>query len=60
MTEKVSLPEIENGSSDPPAVTTVDGATPTELTDAAKHRVNGGPQAWLSVLALFCVFINSW
>lgn len=26
----------------------------------SKPRINGGLQAWLTVLALFCVFINSW
>ena len=25
-----------------------------------KRRINGGLDAWLSVLAGFCVFVNSW
>lgn len=28
--------------------------------DCAKPIPNGGLQAWLSVLAGFCVFVNSW
>jgi hypothetical protein len=28
--------------------------------DAPKKRLNGGLEAWLSVLAGFCVFVNSW
>lgn len=25
-----------------------------------KRRINGGLDAWLSVLAGFCIFVNSW
>lgn len=28
--------------------------------EASKPRINGGLEAWLTVLALFCVFVNSW
>lgn len=26
----------------------------------SKPEINGGLEAWLTVLALFCVFVNSW
>lgn len=58
MIEKGSLPETENPCSEP---TTAESARPTEFkNDATNIKVNGGLKAWLSVLALFCVFINSW
>lgn len=28
--------------------------------DGPELKVNGGLQAWLSVLGLFCIFVNSW
>jgi hypothetical protein len=28
--------------------------------DIHKRRINGGLDAWLGVLAGFCVFVNSW
>ncbi|KAJ5613024.1 hypothetical protein N7510_006218 [Penicillium lagena] len=31
-----------------------------ENGEAAPKRLNGGLEAWLSVLACFCVFVNSW
>lgn len=52
MAEKVSLPDTDTRDA-PPTTTEVN-------TDVAKPRVNGGLQAWLTVLALFCVFVNSW
>lgn len=32
----------------------------TQHNEIAKPKINGGLQAWLAVLALFCVFVNSW
>lgn len=29
-------------------------------TGLPKKRLNGGLDAWLSVLAGFCIFVNSW
>lgn len=53
MSEKVSLPDTHDA---PPTAT----EGPELNNDVAKPRVNGGLQAWLTVLALFCVFVNSW
>lgn len=58
MAEKVSHSETEDR---PPCPTAVEGHNPSEIkNDVAKPRINGGLQAWLSVLALFCIFVNSW
>ncbi|KAJ6095889.1 hypothetical protein N7486_006635 [Penicillium sp. IBT 16267x] len=32
----------------------------TQHNEIAKPKIDGGLQAWLAVVALFCVFINSW
>lgn len=32
----------------------------TQHNEIAKPKINGGLQAWLAVIALFCVFVNSW
>lgn len=39
------------------------GTVPTDqsLNDGVvKPKINGGLQAWMTVVALFCVFVNSW
>lgn len=58
MTEKESHPETEDGQ---PQSTLEDPNRPAEFKeDGPQFRVNGGVQAWLSVLGLFCIFVNSW
>lgn len=53
MTEKTSCVEDEQPS--------VARQSSSELNDDhVKPIQNGGLQAWLSVLAGFCVFVNSW
>ena len=62
MTEKTSPPNAEqqeNYATQLPA--TVSGnEVPPQVDTLSKPRLNGGLQAWLTVLALFCVFVNSW
>ncbi|KAJ5090053.1 hypothetical protein N7532_008737 [Penicillium argentinense] len=59
MSEKTTHPETEhdhNGTQ--PAVAGTGVLQPDDTL--LKPKINGGLQAWLTVLALFCVFVNSW
>lgn len=63
MTEKATIPEPENDADnvqlpDSP-IEEVNQSGPLG-DDGHKRRVDGGTQAWLTVLAGFCIFVNSW
>lgn len=58
MSEKESLPETEDAQ---PRSTPEEANRTAEIKDdVAKIKINGGLQAWLSVLCLFCIFVNTW
>lgn len=57
MAEKVSS-RVENSPQQ--QFTAPEPKSCTQHHEIAKSENNGGLQAWLAVLALFCVFINSW
>jgi hypothetical protein len=56
MTEKATLSEDEHDQRQPAAACDKS----SELNDVSEQNPNGGLRAWLSVLAGFCVFVNSW
>lgn len=58
MAEKATLPDTEHNHGTQSAVAGRQIPRPDDAL--SKPRINGGLQAWLSVLALFCVFVNSW
>ncbi|KAJ5387890.1 hypothetical protein N7509_010431 [Penicillium cosmopolitanum] len=61
MTEKATLPNIEQDHGTPsPEKVAANRAPQSEDGDFCKPKINGGLQAWLNVVALFCVFVNSW
>lgn len=61
MNEKESPPVTEETEDAQPQSTPDEVNRSPELEgDDAKQKVNGGLQAWLSVLGLFCIFVNSW
>ncbi|RHZ67337.1 putative MFS monocarboxylate transporter [Aspergillus thermomutatus] len=55
-TEKTDTPSLEQDE----AVPAQTGQDAVEGAEPVKPVPNGGLQAWLSVLAGFCVFVNSW
>ncbi|KAJ5923395.1 hypothetical protein N7454_008640 [Penicillium verhagenii] len=57
MTEKIT-PGGENSSQR--QFTETEPKIDTQHNELAKPKINGGLQAWLAVVALFCVFVNSW
>lgn len=58
MTEKTILSEDEHDQRQPAAARSKSSET---LNDDVSHQnLNGGLQAWLGVVAGFCVFVNSW
>lgn len=52
---------IEKSDTEPPEEKSTD-CPPGQLENAAQESPvpNGGLEGWLSVLAGFCVFVNSW
>lgn len=50
MTEKASTDHNDQQSM---------GAVPRD-DGIVKHKINGGLHAWMNVVALFCVFVNTW
>ncbi|KAJ5720398.1 uncharacterized protein N7483_008332 [Penicillium malachiteum] len=57
MAEKATSENIDNAHRQ----STQGRLTTSERNDeVSKPRINGGMQAWMTVVALFCVFVNSW
>jgi len=51
------------GGDQQPSTATLDNSAPDieyENEELPRKKVNGGLDAWLSVLAGFCIFVNSW
>ncbi|KAJ5273737.1 hypothetical protein N7478_008862 [Penicillium angulare] len=56
MAEKANTEHHTNGQQQSPV-----GILPSQRDDGiVKYKINGGLHAWMNVVALFCIFVNTW